>query len=44
VEVLVGVESVEVPIEWFHRLHDFPAPVDVATPVAAADRFALTDP
>lgn len=34
-EVLVGVESLAEPVEWFRRLHDFPTPVDVATPLAA---------
>ncbi|MFC7018686.1 MULTISPECIES: VOC family protein [Haloarcula] len=34
-EILVGVESVTEPVEWFRRLHDFPTPVDVATPLAA---------
>jgi hypothetical protein len=34
-EVLVGVESVERATEWFQRLHDFPTPVEVATPLAA---------
>lgn len=34
-EVLVGVESVAGPTEWFQRLHDSPTPVDVATPLAA---------
>ncbi len=34
-EVLVGVESSERPSEWFRRLHDFPTPVEVTTPLAA---------
>jgi hypothetical protein len=34
-EVLVGVESIEGATEWFRRLHGFPTPVDVATPLAA---------
>ena len=34
-EVLLGVESLSGPTEWFRRLHDFPTPVDVATPLSA---------
>ena len=34
-EVLVGVESLTAPTEWFQRLHDFPTPVEVATPLTA---------
>lgn len=33
--VLVGVESVGKPLEWFQRLHDFPTPVDIPTPLGA---------
>jgi len=34
-EVLLGVDALGEPTEWFRRLHDFPTPVDVATPLAA---------
>lgn len=34
-EVLLGVEAIEEAVEWFQRLHEFPTPVEVATPLAA---------
>lgn len=34
-EVLVGVDSAAAANDWFQRLHDFPTPIDRATPLAA---------
>jgi hypothetical protein len=34
-DVLLGVESLAPAVAWFQRLHDFPTPVEVATPLAA---------
>lgn len=34
-EVLVGVKSTEKATNWFQRIHNFPTPVDVATPLPA---------